>query len=309
MEMHQIRYFIAVAEELHFSRAAQREHVSQPPLSLQIKKLEDELGVVLFERTKRHVKLSEAGAAFLPAARAILESAKVGRLAAERAHRGETGRTSIGFVHSASISYLPKLIGPFRQKFPQTGIEFHEMSVSEQIDALAIGAIDVGIVRPPVLDPTIVSFSVQREGFCVAVPIAHRLCGKTSVTMSDLRDENFVFYPRHRSPAFYNQLISLCASAGFSPQIAVEANTMYTAIGLVGTGVGIALLPQSISMIAAPTVRYIDLADTSFQSELCLAYRPDNPSRAAKALVDFARTPQMLPDTTAAKASILASLI
>lgn len=290
MEMHQLRYFVAVAEELHFGRAAKRENVSQPPLSLQIKKLESELGVVLFERTKRSVKLTEAGYAFLPTARSILTATLEGKRAAQKAHRGESGTITIGFVHSASISYLPTLIGPFRRQFPDIRIEFKEMTVSDQMKALNAGVIDVGILRAPTPDERVESFIVQREDFCVAVNITHRLAQKHSLTVADLKEEGFVFYPEHRSPAFFHQLINLCAQAGFVPRVNVEANTMYTAVGLVGTDAGIAILPNSISVVQAPLVKYLPLKTPGAYAELYLSYRSDNHSKASQTLIDFAKT-------------------
>lgn len=289
MEMHQIRYFVAVAEELHFGRAANRENVSQPPLSLQIKKLEEELGVALFERTKRRVSITEAGLAFLPQARAVLAALVEGREAALKAFRGETGLVTVGFVHSASVSCIPSLIGPFRRAFPGIEIEFREMAVSEQIDALMSGTIDLGIVRPPVREPAISSFTLVRENFCIAVPLGHRLAGRKSVDLAELDQESFVFYPRHRSPEFYRQLVNMCASAGFTPNVAVEANTMFTAVGLVGTGAGIAIVPQCIAVLGIPSVAYINLNTGSEKAELCIAYHDGRISRSAQSILNFAK--------------------
>lgn len=289
MEMHQIRYFVAVAEELHFGRAAQRENVSQPPLSHQIKKLEAEMGVLLFQRTKRVVKLSEAGLAFLPAARAILATSKAGRRAAQRAQRGEIGIVTVGFVHSASITYLPTLIGPFRQRFPDVQIQFQELTVSEQITALQNGVIDVGLVRPPILEAGFDSFTVMQEDFCIAVPNGHALAQQQEVTLQDIRNERYVFYPKHRSPAFHEQLMNMCATAGFTPEVGVEANTMYTAIGLVGTGAGIAIVPRSIAVIAIDSVVYLNLIDARERAELCMAYDESKLGATALSLIGFAR--------------------
>lgn len=289
MEMHQIRYFVAVAEELHFGRAALRENVSQPPLSHQIKKLEAEMGVLLFQRTKRVVKLSEAGLAFLPAARAILAASEAGRRAAQRAQRGEIGVVTVGFVHSASITYLPTLIGPFRQRFPDVQIQFQELTVSEQITALQSGVIDVGLLRPPILEAGFNSFTVMQEDFCIAVPHDHALAQRHEVTLQDIRHERYVFYPKHRSPAFHEQLMSMCATAGFTPDVGVEANTMYTAIGLVGTGAGIAIVPRSIAVISIDSVVYLRLIDTRERAELCMAYDESKLSATAHSLIGFAR--------------------
>ncbi|WDR07275.1 LysR substrate-binding domain-containing protein [Devosia rhodophyticola] len=290
MEMRQIRYFVAVAEELNFGRAARRENISQPPLSIQIKNLETELGLVLFERTKRSVKLTEAGSVFLTAARAILATAAAGTDAAQRAHRGETGEITIGFVHSASVNYLSSLVGAFRRDYPDISFKFHEATVSEQIEALDRGAIDVGIIRPPVERDDIEAFTVVREGFYIAVPRSHRLFGQNSVKLEALRNDRFVFYPPERSPAFHRQLIGMCTAAGFLPDIAVQANTMYTAIGLAGAGAGVAIIPESLTVVAVPSVGYLKIEAVTEFAELCLAFRKGNQSRATQSLLDFARS-------------------
>ena len=289
MEMHQLRYFVAVAEELHFGRAARRENVSQPPLSLQIKKLEEELDVMLFERTKRRVAITPAGQAFLPEAKSILAATAHARLVTQKAHRGEIGQVQIGFVHSASLGYLPALIGPFRQAFPEIEIRLHEMTVSEQMSALGKGRIDVGIVRSLLEDPGLVSFDVVSEPFCAVVPAGHWAAEQSSVELSGLAEEEFVFYPKHRSPAFYQQLMTMCSSQGFLPKTVVEANTMYTAIGLAGTGAGVAIVPQSVSCIAIPSVRYIPLTGVAEKATLTLVHDRTRVSQSSRKLIDFAK--------------------
>lgn len=288
MEMHQLRYFVAVAEELHFGRAARRENVSQPPLSLQIKKLEEELQVTLFERTKRRVAITPAGSAFLPEAKSILAATSHAKHVAQKAYRGEIGQVRIGFVHSASLGYLPSLIGPFRQIYPQIEIRLHEMTVSEQNVALAKGRIDIGIVRPPIENPQLASFDVVSEPFCAVVPVDHWAASETAIELNALADEDFVFYPQHRSPAFYQQLMTMCSSQGFLPRTVVEANTMYTAIGLAGTGAGVAIVPQSVSCIAIPSVRYISLTGLTEKATLTLVHSDTKVSQSTRKLIEFA---------------------
>lgn len=297
MEMHQLRYFVAVAEERHFGRAAARENIAQPPLSQQIRKLEREIGAQLFYRTRRFVKITEAGSALLPTARHILQAAKEGKTLAQRAHRGEFGRLVLGFVHSASITYLPKLIGPFRAKNPGIEIAFVEMTVSEQLEALARGVIDIGVARPPVDEAELISWSVQKEPFCIAVPAESTLAAKVSAKMADLRDEQVVFYPRHRSPAFHDQLLRLFTSSGIAPRVGVEANTMYTAIGLVGTGAGIAIVPRSFSSIDLPSVKYLTLENTDETAELHLVHRKDTSNPSALNLIAFAKSQSLMENS------------
>ena len=289
MQIHQLRYFVAVAEELHFGRAAQRENVSQPPLSLQVRKLEEELGVELFHRTKRKVQLTEAGAAFLPEARGILEATGRAREVARRAQRGEVGQVRIGFVHSASLGYLPRLVGPFRSRHPGIEIRLEEMTVSEQTAALQKGRIDVGVLRPPSEDPTLSAFNVTREPFNLVVWAEHPLAARQAVDLAELADEDFVFYPEHRSPAFYRQLTEMCLDSGFLPKVAVEANTMYTAIGLVGTGAGIAIVPESVACVQNANVRYLRFINQRRRAELDLVYHARRASRSTWRLVEFAK--------------------
>lgn len=289
MELHQIRYFIAVAEELHFGRAAARENVSQPPLSFQIKKLEQELGVDLFHRTKRRVELSAAGTAFLPEARRVLADLVTAAETAKKAHRGESGALTIGFVHSAAFDYLPRLIGPFRRKYPEIELGLLELTVSEQVRELTEGKIDIGIVRPPVREKGLASYKMVHEPFSVAVPVLHPLSAQHATSLQSLAEEDFVFYPEHRSPAFHHQLLTMCSEAGFMPRIAVVANTIHTAVGMVGTGAGVALVPNCVRCIQLPSVRFLDLTGTKHMAELTLVHADQTLPPACRKLVDYAR--------------------
>lgn len=289
MEMHQLRYFVAVAEELHFGRAAERENISQPPLSFQIKKLEEELNVQLFKRTKRKVELTEAGALLLPQARTILADVQNAKDTASLAHRGEVGRVRIGFVHSASLGYLPKLLGPFRKEFPKIEIHLDEMTVTEQLSALKKKQIDIGVLRPPIEDPSLTSFNVVEEKFVLVVPESHPLAELTAVDLSELSNEQFVFYPEHRSPAFFAQLTKMCQLAGFSPKVSVQANTMLTAIGLAGTGAGIGFIPESLACVSLPSVSFVEISGTEEIAKLDLVYSEPGISKAANQVVEFAR--------------------
>lgn len=289
MEMHQLRYFVAVAEELHFGRAAERENISQPPLSFQIKKLEGELKVQLFKRTKRSVSLTEAGALLLPQARTILADVQHAKDIASLAHRGEIGNVRIGFVHSASLGYLPKLLEPFRAENPKVEIHLDEMTVTEQLLALKKRQIDIGILRPPIPDPELISFNVVQEKFMLVVPKSHHLADLKSVDIRNLAGENFVFYPEHRSPAFFAQLTKMCRDAGFTPNVSVQANTMYTAIGLAGSGAGIGLIPESVACVNLPSVSFVRITGTKTVARLDMVYSESALSIAANQMVKFAR--------------------
>ena len=288
MKLQQLRYFVAVAEELHFGRAAQRENVSQPPLSYQIKKLEQELDLELFHRTKRRVTLSEAGKALLPNARNILKDLNIAAETAKQAHRGEFGKLTIGFVHSAAFEYLPTLIGPFRRAYPEVELTLKEMTVSEQNSALTQKTIDIGIIRPPVMVKGITGFKVVSEPFVLAVPIGHPLSRQESVNLVDLSDEDFVFSPRHPSPAFHQQRLTMCSEAGFMPRIVVVSNTNHTAIGLVGTGAGIAIVPNCVRCIRLPSVKFVDLMGTNHKAELTMVYSKHDLSATGKKLIEYA---------------------
>lgn len=246
MELRHLRYFVAVAEELHFGRAAVRLHISQPPLSQQIKALEEELGVTLFRRTRRVVSLTDAGKAFLPAARATIEQARRAESLVRDVASGRAGSLAIGFVMSAGYSILPDAIRRFRKAHPDVALILREMIPSEQLEALAKQALDIGILRPPVSAPGISFETLLDEPLVAALPAGHRLAAKRTLRLQQLQDEDWILFPRRHGPGLLDAITHACREAGFSPSVRHEPNDIQSVLAHVAAGLGVSLLPGSL---------------------------------------------------------------
>lgn len=289
MELRHLRYFVAVAEELHFGRAAEKLHMAQPPLSQQIRKLEDELGVQLFQRTRRHVQLTEAGQVFLQGARQTLAQAEQAIAAARRAGRGETGSLIVGFVGSASYEILPAIMRRFHAQFPDIELILRELTTAQQIRALHEERIQVGILRPPVASAGLAIETFLKEPLMVALPASHALAGQPRIALNLLAAEHFIIFPRRLGAGLYQRIVDLCQQAGFSPRIAQEAIQMQTILGLVATGVGIALIPASARNLRRDGVLYSEIEAGNPFVEMAVAWRKDAISPALQAFLDTMR--------------------
>ncbi len=248
MELRHLHYFIAVAEELHFGRAAGRLNISQPPLSQQIMQLEEEIGVRLFSRTRRNVQLTQAGEVFLAEARRIITASEEAVRRAVRADKGEIGYLAVGFIGSANYSVLPPVIREFRKCFPDVELTLTEMNTSQQFEALHEGRIQVGFMRPPpgIEDTGLSVEAVYREPLAIAMPGSHPLRDRKTLPLRLLAKESFIMIPRQRGPGFFDYIIALCQQEGFSPNIVLEASQFHTIVGLVAAGIGIAIMPASM---------------------------------------------------------------
>ncbi len=273
IELRHLRYFVAVAEELHFGRAAERLHMAQPPLSQQIKQLEAELGFMLFHRTKRSVQLSEAGLVFLVETRQLFRQLDQAIEAGRQASRGESGQLVIGFVSSAAYNVLPQLLLAFRAAAPEVRLELHELPTTEQLDWLRAGKIDLGLLRPPVEDRALCLRTIMREPMVTALPETHRLVDQAQISWSDLASEAFVLFPRPLSPHAYDQIISFCQQAGFSPHIVQEAMQMQTIVSLVAGGIGVSIVPVSLQNMQRTGVVYRPLAEPVPYAEVAVVWR------------------------------------
>ena len=289
MELRHLNYFIAVAEELHFSRAAERLCISQPPLSQQIRSLEDELGVKLFERTKRHVQLTEAGNVLLEYSYLVLAQLEQAIEATQRVGRGEVGRLSIGFVGSATYTVLPEILSAFRAQFPAVELQLRELTTAQQIQALHHKQVDIGIVRSAISEPGLSVELLLPELLVLALPEAHPLSAQTEVSLSTLADELFILFPAKMGPVFYEQIIHSCQQAGFRPKVAQEAVQMQTIIGLVAAGLGIAIVPASLQNFYRNGVIYRPLQEQIPQTGLYLAWRQHDSSPVISAFLNLAR--------------------
>jgi DNA-binding transcriptional LysR family regulator len=289
MELRHLRYFVAVAEELHFGRAANRVGIAQPPLSKQIQQLEDEIGVKLFKRTKRSVSLTHAGETFLKEARQTLELSGRAVRSARRADRGEIGRLVVSFVGSATYSFLPYALRSFRNRFPHVELVLRELTTYEQLDALRRKAVDVAFVRKPIKDDALFIETLFQEAFIAALPGGHALASRTSIPLPMLAQEGFVMFSRQQGMTFYDQVVSLCHQAGFSPNVVQEAVQIPTVLGLVSAGMGVTLVPASVRKLRLAGVVYRNLEQVDRITELALAYRPDDESPVLSAFLNVTR--------------------
>jgi DNA-binding transcriptional LysR family regulator len=292
-ELRQLRYFVAVAEELHFGRASVRLHMTQPPLSQTIQSLEAALGTPLFARTNRSVALTPAGAALLPEARRILLQAAALPDLVQRAAAGETGRLSLAFVSTADYSVLPAFLREFREAYPHVQIDLREATSDVQLEDLIQGTIDAGLLIPPLSDKAKADLdyaTVLSEPLIVAAPQGLKaLRGRHPVPLTSLADLPLIIFPRRIAPALHDAILACFHEAGLTPRIAQEAIQMQTIVGLVSAGMGIALVPQSVSNLKRPGVEYKSLAGKAPVVETGLAWRRDNRSPVLRAFLELLR--------------------
>jgi DNA-binding transcriptional LysR family regulator len=260
VELRQLRYFVAVAEEGSFSRAAARLHVSQPPLSTQIKSLESELGVRLLERSNRGVSLTPAGSVFFEETRTVLARLEHAKKETLRATRNDIGMLSIGFVSIADYGILPPALKHFRSSYPLVEVQLHELTTDAQIRELRAARLDLGIGLGPVDEPDLEFERVLREELVLAAPSGHPATkGDGAIDLRALSKENFIVPPREIAPGLYDLIISHCRSFGFAPRITQHARQMQTVISLVSCGMGFALVPASLRNLKRTGVRYRSL--------------------------------------------------
>jgi len=288
MELRHLRYFVAVAEELHFSRAAARLRIAQPPLSQQIRHLEHELGVALFERTRRHVELTAAGRAFLEESRRMLAQAERAARIAQRVGGGEIGQLAIGFVPSADLDLLPRVLRVFGARFPDVELELQTLLPAAQVDALLGGAIQVGIVRMPLAGRGLVVEPIESEPLVAVLPAKHRLARRSEIELADLAGDTILMFPRHVAPGYYDVLISACRGAGFTPRV-VHPGSMQTNLALVSAGMGVSLLPASIRNLRRTGVVHRPLAPPVPTVELAVVWRRDERSPVVTAFLEVVR--------------------
>lgn len=291
MELRHLRYFTAVAEELHFTRAAARLGIGQPPLSQQIQQLEREIGTPLFLRLPRGIALTEAGAQFLDDARAILASADRAIDMARRLGRGERGAITVGFTASAVFHpYLPRAIRAYRDRYPDVRITLTESNTISLLRGLRAGEVDVAFVRPPyVLDAEFESERVLDEPMLIALPPGHPLSRKRAVPIAELADEDFVLYPRPIGAGLYDAIQSACQRAGFVPRVIQEAPQMASIVSLVAAGVGISIVPAAMRHMGAQGIEYRPIKGDAPHALLDMAYRRHDRSVAAENAVGMLR--------------------
>ena len=284
-DLRRLRYFVAVAEELHFGRAARRLNVSQPPLSVQVRTLEREIGTPLLIRTQRRVELTEAGRVLLEEARRLLDQAEAAVTHARRAADGAVGPLTVGFVSTVDYSILPPLVRRFRQKHPGIALKLLELTGDRQQALLQSGELDLGLSILPSPAAGLIMRPVFREPLIAAVPANHPLAGRRRTALRSLAVEAFIQFPRELAPGLYDLAIAACQKAGFTPHLAQEAIQMQTILGLVAAGLGVALVPQCMSKLQRPDVRYLALDARGFEVETVALWQTENRAPALAALI------------------------
>ncbi len=289
MNFQRLRYFVAVAEELNFSRAADRLHIAQPPLSYQIKRLEEELGARLFHRTKRSVRLTDAGRLLLEEARGLLIHAEQTASVVHRVGQGEVGRLSVGFVPSAANRILPPLLRTFGERFPSVELQLREVDPDRLLGSLGDGRVDVGFLYLPFEMDSLNSMTVSREPFVAALPDTHHLAGKPRLTLKGLADEPFILTPRYQGAGLRDKIVAHCRRAGFEPRVVQEAWLMQTTVSLVAGGIGVTLVPASLQNLQRSGVVYKRVEEMSPEIELGVVWPHGTSSAVLKAFLGVVR--------------------
>jgi DNA-binding transcriptional LysR family regulator len=284
IELRHLRYFVAVAEELHFGRAAERLRISQPPLSQQIQALEEMVGARLLARNNRNVGLTQAGEMFLREAYQVLDQVNRAAEKAARLERGEIGELTIGFTSSAPfISVVSRSLRAFRQLSPDVHIKMREVNTKQQLEPLLNGELDLGVMRNTRLPDALEHQLLLCEPLLAVVPNGHPLTQKAPGTLrfADLAQEPFVFFSREVGTALYDEILALLASAGIAPYITQEVGEAMTIIGLVSAGLGISILPTSFGRVKIDGVTYLPLAEPEAMTEVWLVHHRNRPLTAA----------------------------
>jgi DNA-binding transcriptional LysR family regulator len=283
VELRHLRYFRAVAEELHFGRAAERLHIAQPPLSQQIRQLERELDVRLLTRSTRRVELTPAGEAYLKRTVAVLDAVDDAGQQARRIAAGLEGHLTIGCVGSATYSVLPQLVRALREQLPHVEIGIRgEMLAPAQIEALLSGDIDIALLRPPIDHPDLVSEVLRRDRLIVALPASHPLAERDAVHVTDLRGQGLIGHAGQGRSVMGGLVAAICADAGFAPEIRHEVSETSTLVTLVAAGLGVAVVPAPTADLDVAGVVYRPLEPEALGVDLVAAYLGRTPSAAVE---------------------------
>jgi DNA-binding transcriptional LysR family regulator len=291
MDLRQLRQFVAVAEERSFRRAAERLHVSQPPLSVAVQRLESELGVQLLERTRQGVRPTPAGEAFLEEARRTLAHAQLSVEIAQRAASGKVGTLRLSFVPSAGLAIVPRLLREFRADHPDVKLILTPETTAQQLEALSRGQVDVGLVVPPLRESRGLRVRpLCEDSLVLAVPAAHALAGQPRVQLKSLANETFVGFPMKDGPGFESVVMAACQESGFVPRFAQTASQMQSILALVAAGHGVALVPAAMSAVHLEGTSYVQVRQrgAAMRYPLGLAWNPQNENPALLAFLAVA---------------------
>ena len=282
IDIRQLRYFQAVAEELHFGRAAARLAIAQPALSRQIQQIEAELGTPLLRRTQRRVELLPAGALLLERSRAIQQELARAIADTRRTGSGELGRLCVGFIHSSTYGLLPSIVGRFRQLYPGIELDLHEMPITAQHAALLRGTIDIGLLRVQAGPSELEVAPVMPDPFVLAVPARHALADRTRTRLKAVAGEPFVMFSKAEAPLFHARVQAMCEQAGFTPNVVQHATQIHTVVGLVGAGLGVAVVPASGRNLHPRNVRFVEISDRAEPVHIALAWRRGHETPASQ---------------------------
>ncbi len=299
MEFRHLRYFLVLAEELHFGRAAQRLAISQPPLSMNLQQLEASVGARLLERNSKRVQLTPAGRAFVPQARALLEQAQRAARHAREVAEGTAGSLQVGFVGTMLYRGLPPLLQRFQAQHPGLRLTLRELSSSEQLIELAQDRLDVGFVHTTRVPPGLSQILVSSQPFVACLPVGHALAGRggkgtrrAALAPAQLRGEPFAVVSRAVSPDYHDRIVALCGDAGFTPDVRYELRHWLSVVSLVAQGLGVALVPQSLARSGLPGAVFVPLdAPTGTYDTYCLWSTARNSAALAQFLAVVRETP------------------
>lgn len=285
MDLKALRYFVALAEERHFGRAADRLGIAQPSLTQQMQRLESELGVPLLDRSQRRVQLTAAGAVLLDEGRRVLRQAERAVALTERAGRGEVGRLVLGVAESASYAILPELLRAYRRDYPDVDLAVRMMNTAAQVAAVRSGEIDAGLARMPVDTEGLAARTIRVDPVAVLLPEGHRLAGSAAVALRELAGEPLVIYPAAPRTSWVDFMLSVFREAGVEPGPVEEASDTFTAMALVAAGLGITLVPGTAGLFARPGVVWRPLAEPAPRTRLVVLHSRERPTPTVDALL------------------------
>lgn len=296
MDIRSLACFVAVAEDLHFRRAADRLNITQPALSQRIRTLEREVGAPLLERDRRHVLLTAAGTAFLDPARAAVANAAQAKSQALRAVRGEVGRLRLGFTVIAFYSALPEAVRLYRSRFPDVAVELAEMNSPLLERSLAAGEIDLGILHPPIEIPNLSVHALQSQRLVLALPEQHALAAQQTICVRDLDRQAFLIAPRQIGPSIYDRVIAMFRTEGISPQIVQHVSPMTTLVGLVAAGAGLGFVTEGVADAGRPGVTFRPVSPDPPTLPIAAAWAGSVPSAAAERFLELVASLQSVSD-------------
>lgn len=286
MDLRQLKYFVTVAEELSFVRAAQRLHMSQPPLSQQIKALEEELGVELLSRTRREVKLTDAGRVFLSESRELLEKAQAVAHRTRQAAGGEQATLRVGMATSALFHVLPPLLERVKARLPGVSMTITDMNSDEQVRSLTVDRIDLGFIHARSDIGGLARCNVVVDALAVALPASHPLANRADLALRDLQDEAMVAFSREHAPALFDALIASCQQEGFSPRIAHVGRHPASVLQMVQLGLGVSIVPRAFAAHAPTTVLFRQLPSMAARLKIDALWREGNPAPGLRRVID-----------------------